>query len=160
MKPFAPSCVHRNGEEEIDMTATAQASKVIPAGPDEVWDTLTSRKGMKAYMMGADVETDWQVGGPITLHGKIKGKPYEDHGEVRSRSCRAAGSGYTHASGSAPDAVHLVTFELAPRDGGTEVTVIQENLNGRITPADLERRRDNEQTWAMMLEGLAKAVAH
>ena len=66
------------------MTATAQASRVIPAKPAEVWETLTSRKGMKAYMMGADVETDWRVGGPITLHTKMKRKPFEDHGEVRS----------------------------------------------------------------------------
>ena len=58
------------------MTATAQASRVIPANPAEVWETLTSREGMKAYMMGADVETDWRVGGPITMHGEVKGKPY------------------------------------------------------------------------------------
>ena len=66
------------------MTATAQASRVIRAKPAAVWETLTSRKGMKAYMMGADVETDWQVGGPITLHVMMKGKTFEDHGEVRS----------------------------------------------------------------------------
>lgn len=141
------------------MPATAQASKVIPAGPDEVWDTLTSRKGMKAYMMGADVETDWRVGHPITMHGKIKGKPYEDRGEVRSFLPRRRLS-YTHASGAAPEAVRLVTFELSPREGGTEVTVIQENLNGRVTPADLEHRGDYEKTWALMLDGLAQAVAH
>ena len=141
------------------MTATAQASKVIPAKPDEIWETLTSRKGMKAYMMGADVETDWQVGGPITMHGKIKGKAYEDHGEVRSFLPRRRLS-YTHASGSAPDAVHLVTFELSPRGGGTEVTVIQENLNGRVTSDDLKHRRAYEKTWATMLDGLAKAVTH
>ena len=141
------------------MTATAQASKVIPAGTDEVWETLTSRKGMKAYMMGADVETDWRVGGPITLHGEVKGKPYEDHGEVRSFLPRRRLS-YTHTSGSAPDSTHLVTFELARRDGGTEVTVTQENLNGRVSASDLEHQRDYEKTWAMMLEGLEKAIAH
>jgi len=141
------------------MTPMAQASRMIPAEPDKVWETLTSRRGMKAYMMGADVETDWQVGGPITLHGKVKGKPYEDHGEVRSFLPKRRLS-YTHTSGSAPDSTHLVTFELSPRDGGTEVTVIQENLNGRVQPADLEHRGDYEKTWAMMLEGLEKAIVH
>ena len=141
------------------MKATAQASRVIPAKPDEVWETLTSRKGMKAYMMGADVETDWRVGGPITLHGKLKGQPYEDHGEVRSFLPRRRLS-YTHTSGAAPDATHLVTFELSRREGGTEVTVIQENLNGRVLASDLEHRGDYEKTWAKMLEGLEKAIAH
>jgi uncharacterized protein YndB with AHSA1/START domain len=141
------------------MTATAQASRVIPADPDQVWETLTSREGMRAYMMGADVETDWQVGGPITLHGEVKGKPYEDHGEVRSFLPRRRLS-YTHTSGSAPASTHLVTFELARRAGGTEVTVIQENLNGRVSASDLEHQRDYEKTWAMMLEGLEKAIAH
>jgi uncharacterized protein YndB with AHSA1/START domain len=142
------------------MTATAQASRVIPAEPDQVWETLTSREGMKAYMMGADVETDWRVGGPITLHGEVKGKPYEDRGEVRSFLPRRRLS-YTHTSGAAPDATHLVTFELSPRrEGGTQVTVIQENLNGRLSASDLEHQGDYEKTWAMMLEGLAKAVAH
>ncbi|MGZ6020276.1 MAG: SRPBCC family protein [Phenylobacterium sp.] len=141
------------------MPATAQASKVIPAAPDAVWETLTSREGMKAYMMGADVETDWRVGGPITLHTKMKGKTFEDHGEVRS-FLPGRRLSYTHTSSAAPDKTHLVTYELTPRAEGTEVTVIQENLNGRVTSSDLEHRRDYEKTWAMMLEGLAKAVAH
>lgn len=141
------------------MTAMAQASRLIPAGPDEVWETLTSRSGMKAYMLGADVETDWRVGGPITLHGKVKGKAFADHGEVRSFLPRRRLS-YTHTSSAAPDAIRLVTFELAPRAGGTEVTVIQENLNGRILPQEREMRRDYEASWAKMLEGLEKAVSH
>ena len=115
------------------MTETAKASRVIPAEPADVWETLTSRDGMKAYMMGADVETDWRVGGPITMHGEVGGKPFEDHGEVRSFLPKRRLS-YTHASSASPDAAHLVTFELTPRAGGTEVTVIQENLNGRVKP--------------------------
>jgi uncharacterized protein YndB with AHSA1/START domain len=141
------------------MIATAQVSRVIAAKPADIWETLTSRKGMKAYMMGADVETDWRVGGPITLRGEIGGKAYEDRGEVRSFLPERRLS-YTHNSGSASDRTQLVTFELARRDGGTEVTVIQENLSGRPSPADLDHRRDYEKTWAKMLEGLEKAVAH
>jgi uncharacterized protein YndB with AHSA1/START domain len=141
------------------MAATAQVSRVIPAERTEVWETLTSREGMKAYMMGADVETDWSVGGPITMHGKVGGKTFEDHGEVRSFLPERRLS-YTHISSAAPNATHLVTFELTPRDGGTEVTVIQENLNGRASPSDAEHRAQYEKTWAKMLEGLEKAVAH
>jgi len=141
------------------MAATAQVSRVIPAERTEVWETLTSREGMKAYMMGADVETDWSVGGPITMHGEVGGKSFEDRGEVRSFLPERRLS-YTHVSSAAPGSTHLVTFELTPRNGGTEVTVIQENLDGHAGGSDFEHRAQYEKTWAKMLEGLEKAVAH
>ena len=89
---------------------------MIPAGTDEVWETLTSREGMKAYMMGADVvQTDWQVGGSdhhIHARQAQVASPMRTTAQVRSFPPRRRLS-YTHTSGSAPDAVHLVTFELA-----------------------------------------------
>lgn len=141
------------------MTATAQVSRVIPAKADEVWETLTSKDGMKAYMMGADVQTDWKVGSPITMKGEFNGKSYEDKGEVRSFEPGRRFS-YTHVSSAAPDTEHLVTFELAPRGDGTEVTIIQENADGRVTDADREHKAQYEKTWAAMLEGVEKAVAN
>ena len=139
------------------MTATAQVSRVIPAKAEDVWETLTSKAGMKAYMMGADVETDWKVGSPITMKGEFNGKPYEDKGEVRSFEPKKVLS-YTHVSSAAPDAKHLVTVELAPKGEATEVMITQANADGRITDADREHRREYEKTWAMMLESLEKAV--
>ena len=139
------------------MTATAKVSRVIPANAAEVWETLTSRDGMKAYMMGADVETDWRVGGQITLHGEYNGKPFEDHGEVRSFEPWKRLS-YTHTSSMAPDETHVVTVEIEPRDDGTEVIVTQENADGSVRPTDREHRADYEKTWATMLEKLEEAV--
>lgn len=141
------------------MAATAQVSRLIPAEPERVWETLTSREGMKAYMLGADVETDWRVGSPITMRGEFNGRPYEDHGEVRSFEPVRRLS-YTHRSSAAPAAEHLVTFELSPHEAGTEVTVTQANSDGAVTDADREHRDEYEKTWAMMLEGLRKAVRH
>lgn len=141
------------------MTATAQVSRLIPADSRAVWETLTSREGMKAYMLGADVETDWRVGGPIVMRGEYNGKAFEDRGEVRSYEPQRRLS-YTHASGSPPGPEHLVTVELAPRDGGTEVTITQANTDGQVSAADRQHKADYEKTWAMMLEGLEKAVRH
>ena len=141
------------------MTATAQVSRVIPADSERVWEALTSREGMKAYMLGADVRTDWRVGSPITMKGEFNGKPYEDRGEVRSFEPGRRLS-YTHVSSAAPDAEHLVTFELSPHEAGTEVTVTQANADGRVTEADREHKAEYEKTWAMMLEGLRKAIRH
>lgn len=141
------------------MKATAQVSRVIPATVQDVWDTLTSREGMKAYMQGADVRTDWKVGSPIVMKGEFNGKTYEDRGEVRSFEPGKRFS-YTHVSSAAPDAEHLVTFELAPKGEATEVVITQANADGRVTDADREHRARYEKTWAMILEGLEKAVAH
>ena len=141
------------------MKATALVSKMIPAKADRVWETLTSRKGMKAYMMGADVETDWTVGSPITMTGEFNGKPYEDKGEVRSFEPGKRFS-YTHVSSSDPSSERLVTFELKPIDDGTEVTIIQANSNGSVSDADREHRAEHEKIWKAMLDGVEKAVAN
>jgi uncharacterized protein YndB with AHSA1/START domain len=138
---------------------TAQASRLIPAEPDRVWRTLTSREGMKAYMMGADVDTDWTVGHPITLRGEFGGKPFEDRGEVRAFEPGKRLS-YTHTSSAAPAQTHLVTFELHPAAAGTEVTVTQAAADGVDAAADARNKAQYEKTWAAMLEGLEKAVAN
>jgi uncharacterized protein YndB with AHSA1/START domain len=67
---------------------------------------------------------------------------------------------YTHVSSAAPDAEHLVTFELEPKGEATEVVITQENTDGRVTDADREHKAQYERTWAMMLEGVEKAVAN
>ena len=140
------------------MTATAQVSRTIPAKAEDVWETLTSKAGMKAWMMGADVETDWQVGSPITMKGEMNGKPFEDRGEVRSFEPRKQFS-YTHQSGGQGQE-HLVTVELIPQGEATEVTITQANADGSVTAADREHRAQYEKTWAAMLEGVEKAVSN
>ena len=136
--------------------AEAQVSRLIPAGPDRVWRTLTSRAGMKAYMMGAEVEADWRVGGQIRMHGEYQGKPFEDRGEVRSFEPEKK-LAYTHESASAPGQAHLVTFELTPRGEGTEVTVTQAAANGEHSD-HAKNKAMYEKTWATMLEKLEQAV--
>jgi uncharacterized protein YndB with AHSA1/START domain len=135
---------------------TVQVSRLIPAEPDRVWKTLTSKAGMKAYMMGADVDADWRVGGKLTMRGEYQGKRFEDHGEVRSFEPERE-LAYTHVSGSAPGQPHLVTFRLAPRGEGTEVTVTQA-AEGGDAAADAKNQAIYEKTWAGMLEGLEKAT--
>lgn len=140
------------------MTATAQVSRTIPAEGDAVWKTLTSKEGMKAYMMGADVETDWKVGSPITMKGEFNGKPYKDQGEVRSFEPKQQFS-YTHRSSSDDGgSERLVTFSMKPDGDGTEVTITQENADGSVSAADKEHRAEHEKVWNAMLDGVEKAV--
>ncbi|HEX5263276.1 MAG TPA: SRPBCC domain-containing protein [Phenylobacterium sp.] len=136
---------------------TTTVSRLIPAHPAEVWETLTSRDAMKEFMMGAEVETDWTVGHPITLRGKAGGRSFEDRGEIRSFEPRKRLS-YTHESSMAPGKTHIVTFELAEKDKGTEVTVTQAPAQGVDPTADEKMKTQYQKTWAAMLRDLEEAV--
>lgn len=138
--------------------AEAQVSRLIPAAPDKVWKTLTSRDGMKAYKMGPEVDAGWRVGGQIRMHGEYEGKRFEDRGEVRSFEPERR-LAYTQVSAAAPDQSHLVTFELNPRDDGTEITVTQA-AQGAEHPEHARNKVMYERTWARMLENLEKALSN
>lgn len=138
---------------------TVTASRLIAADPADIWRVLTSRDGMKAFMMGADVETDWRVGGPIVMRGEMGGKRFEDHGEIRSFEPRRRLS-YTHQSSAAPGQTHIVTFELKEREQGTEVTVIQSPATDVDPASEARMTAQYEKTWAGMLEALERAVIH
>ncbi len=62
---------------------TAQVSSEVRATPNEVWKALTTPSLLKRYFMGADVESDFKVGSPITFRGNFKGKSYQDKGEIK-----------------------------------------------------------------------------
>lgn len=137
------------------MNVTARASRRIAASPARVWTTLTSKAGMKRYMMGADVETDWVPGHPIVMKGEVNGKAFEDVGEIRAFVAGHSFS-YTHQSGG-KGPVRLVTFELDPLGDGSAVTITQSNADGSASDADRAHRAEFEKTWAMMLEAVEKA---
>ncbi|HET6981921.1 MAG TPA: SRPBCC family protein [Myxococcaceae bacterium] len=141
---------------------TAQVSKVIDATPDEIWRALTTPKIMKAYFLGADISSDFQVGSPITFRGQFKGKSYEDKGSIQTvePGRRLIFTHYSPLAGLAddPENYHTVAFELAPVKGGTKVTLTQANLLGGVKPSDLEHRAEYEKNWMSVLEGLKKTV--
>lgn len=143
---------------------TAQVSRTIDASPDEVWDALTDPKVIKTYFFGADVETDWKVGSPVKIKGEMKGKTYEDKGEVRSfdPGRKLAFSHFSPSTGQldAPENYHLVTYDLEPEGDGTRVTLTQSNLTGGVKDSDVKNRAEFEKNWTMVLEGLDKAVGH
>lgn len=136
------------------MIEQAKVRCEVAASPARVWEVLTSKAGMKAYMMGADVEADWRPGGKLAIHGEYKGRRFEDHGEVRTFEPERQ-LAYTHVSGAQPDEPHLVRFELEAKDKGTKLTVTQEGGQ----PASSEQRAIYEKTWETMLEALSEAAA-
>jgi len=141
---------------------TAEATVDIDASPSEVWRSLTDPARLKQYYLGAEVETDWQVGRPITFKGDWEGKPYEDQGEILAfePERKLAYSHFSAMSGKpdAPENYHVVEVTLDEREGATRVTLRQSNLKGGATDEDRANRDDYEKNWKQMLDGLKKTT--
>ena len=141
---------------------TASASTTIDADRARVWDALTDPRQIQQYFMGSTVDTDWEVGHPITFTGTWKDKPYEDKGEILTfePENELSFSHWSPLSGTddTPDNYHVVRIALADADRGTRVTLEQSNLNGGVTDADRESRDEYEKNWNGVLEGLKKVA--
>lgn len=141
-----------------------QASQVrttINAPPTAVWKALTNASSLKQFFFGSDIVTDWRIGSPIRFRGDWKGKPYEDKGTIQSFDVdrRLA---FTHWSPLSkledkPENYHIVSFDLRPVNGGTEVVLTQTNQSDS-EPLTPEIRKEYEKNWTMLLDGLKKVV--
>src|SRR5581483_5549422 len=101
------------------MNYTATSSTIIKAEPEKIWSVLMDPETLSQAFFGAKVDTDWQLGSPITWTGEWNGKPFHDEGQVRKVEPNRLLE-VTHVN-------HVLTFDLVPVDGGTEVTINQTN---------------------------------
>jgi uncharacterized protein YndB with AHSA1/START domain len=136
------------------MTAnlTAKSTTVINAEPARVWACLTDPDLVSQAFFGAKVDTDWQVGSPITFSGEWQGRSFQDKGEVTrfepGRLLRFTHFSPLSGQPDVPENYHVVTIELAPRDGGTEASLSQTNAGSE------EERQHSEANWAQFLDSL------
>jgi uncharacterized protein YndB with AHSA1/START domain len=134
----------------------AKQSIVIHAGAARVWEALTDPKAIQQYLFGTEVITDWKVGSPVIYRGVWEGKTYEDKGKVlQNEPGRLLVSTYWSSMSGIPDRpenYQTVRYELAPENGGTRVTVVQDNNDSQ------ESADHSAQNWKMVLEGMKKVV--
>lgn len=106
--------------------------------------------------MDATVESDWKKGSKITWKGEIKGKKYEDKGEILEIAPKKK-LAYTHLSSTSgeedvPENYHTVTVTLSGDNQQTTVSLSQDKNK-------TEKAKDESQkNWKMMLDGLKKVV--
>jgi uncharacterized protein YndB with AHSA1/START domain len=135
----------------------ARAEVEIAAPPQQVWDALTDPAAVKKYMFGADVDTTWEVGSPITWSGEYEGTAYQDKGEVVAvdEPNRLEVTHFSPLTGQddVPENYHTLVYALDGDEQGTKVTITQDN-NGDQAEADR-----NSQTWGQMLEALKTHLA-
>lgn len=134
----------------------AKAMKVVDADPEQCWRALTDPALVKEYFFGTTVESDWQIGSPVTYSGEWEGKPYQDHGTVldRAEPLRLVTSFFSPMSGKedVPENYQRVSYRIQPVDGGCRVTVEQTGNDSE------EAAEHSSSNWQMILDGLAQVA--
>lgn len=136
-------------------TTTATAHVQVSASPAQVWQALTEPAQIRAYLFGAEVDTTWEPGTPITWRGEYDGRPFEDKGEVLEvdPGRRLVVTHFSPLTGrpDRPESYHHVTWTL--QDGGdhTDVTVEQSLAEG-------EEEAPSRENWTNVLRQLKEHV--
>ena len=136
------------------LVASAEVDVEAPA--ERVWDALTDPAQIKEYMFGSQVETDWQVGSPITWDGEYDGRPYQDKGEVLTVDEPRVLS-VTHYSPmmgqpDEPENYHTLVYTLTESADGTHLELTQDGNDSE------EQAEQFSQNWQSMLDALRDHV--
>jgi len=127
----------------------ARAETTIHAPAYRLWDALTDPVLIKQYLFGTDVMTDWRVGSPITYRGEWEGRQYEDKGTIlECEPERLLVTTYWSSLSGKPDVpenYNTVTYELSGEDGGTKLTIVQDNNDSA------DSAQHSEQNWNVVL---------
>ena len=129
-----------------------EASIVIDATRDEVWDALTNPGQIRKYFFGTEATSDWKKGSPIFFRGEWEGKKYEDKGTILETKPGELFK-YTYWSSigeleDKPENYVTITYALSEILGKTRVTITQENI-----PSE-EMRKHSEDNWNKVLANL------
>ncbi len=109
----------------------ATSSIVIDAPASHVWDVITDPEAVREFMFGADLVTDWTVGGPVVWRGEWEGKAYEDKGYILEvePGQRLVHTHFSPLGGEddKPENYHTLTWTLEDQGGATKLTLSQDN---------------------------------
>jgi len=134
----------------------AKVSVKIKAPPHKVWEALTTPAIIKEYLFGTQAVSDFKVGSPITYKGQWQGKEYEDKGMILEvvREKRLASTYWSSMGGKEdkPENYNKVTYELTEHEGGTTVTLTQDNN------PDEKSREHSEKNWTMVLNKMKEVL--
>jgi uncharacterized protein YndB with AHSA1/START domain len=134
----------------------ATADVEISASPAQVWQALTEPEQIREYLFGAEVETTWAPGSPITWQGEVDGETFEDKGEVLE--CvpqeRLAVTRFSPLSGKPDEPASYVQVRWTLHDEGPRTKVTLEQDGNSDEQAVAEAR----ENWTNVLRQLKEHV--
>lgn len=133
-----------------------KTSTVINAPVSKVWDALTNPEVVKEYFFDTNLITDWKEGEPIRFTGVWDGVAYEDKGIVLKFESEyyLSYNYWSSFSGTEdiPENYAKIEYILASVEGGTRLTVTQDNLKDEVAVTH------SENNWQMLFEEMRKLV--
>jgi uncharacterized protein YndB with AHSA1/START domain len=135
---------------------TATVDVDISAAPAQVWEALTDPNVIRKYFFGAEVDSTWEPGTPITWSGEYDGQSYQDKGEVLEcvPGQRLRMTHFSPLSGQEdkPENYHHLTYEITDHGDHTHLSLKQDNN------ADEAARDASQKNWVFVLNGLKECV--
>ena len=106
----------------------------ISAPTSKVWDTLTTPESMKRWMSETEIDiiTDWNVGSPMLIRGRLHRVKFENTGTVLQFEPEEL-LRYSHLSSLSrlpdkPENYSIFEFRLAPIGSQSSLTVTASNF--------------------------------
>jgi uncharacterized protein YndB with AHSA1/START domain len=128
----------------------------ISASPQQVWDALTDSEAIARFMFGAKVDTDWEVGSPITWTGEYDGNQFQDKGEileiVEPRRLRMTHFSPLTGEDDVPENYHTLDYQVMDAGDSTRVTLDQDGNDSE------EQAAQFSSNWQAMLDQLKSYV--
>jgi uncharacterized protein YndB with AHSA1/START domain len=136
---------------------TSKSEAIFKAPASKVWKALVDPALVKQYLFGTHmIVSEWKIGGTILYKGEWEGKAYEDKGKILKYEpekllVNTYWSGFS-GKPDLPENYQTVSYILSPVDGGTKLTITQDNV------ASEEGKKHSESNWGMVLEGMRKVI--
>ncbi|HEV7782926.1 MAG TPA: SRPBCC family protein [Chitinophagaceae bacterium] len=135
---------------------TVERSVIISALAPDVWKAITDPEIIKKFLLGANVDTDWKEGSPITYSGTFKEKEYRDKGKVLvfEKNKKLEHTYWSSLSGTEdiPENYFIVTYELEQRENDTVLCITQEGLMSE------DSYQHSAQNWEGVLQKIKDLV--
>ena len=134
----------------------SRASVAIDASRADVWEALVNPATTKAYFFGANVDSDWEVGSPITFTGQFNGRSYHEQGPILQCQPERLLQ-YSHWSDleplpDLPEHYRNWTFRIEPGNPGVVLSVTEDNI-----PDEAKRAR-SDAFWSGVLATIKDIV--